>query len=138
MDGENSLILNEEQTVVKLFLAKKQTNPICDKLLEHKIESSIKVLGATITDNFNFDKFISKKVQTCSMHLRNLYNIRNCLNFATRKMLVTNLILSQLDYCNILLINSNKRELRPLQLIMNRCNRFIYNIKFRQHPFPIL
>ena len=133
--GENSLMLNENKTIVKVFWAKKP-NVSINKILTYNITSSVRILGATIGENFKLNDFISKKVQISNMHLRNLYNVRACLNYDTRKLLITNLILSTLDYCNILLINCNKKELRPLKLIMNRCIRFVYNIKFRQHVSP--
>ena len=67
------------------------------------------------------------------MHIRNLYHIRESLNFDTRKLLIINFVLSTLDYCNILLINCSDKDLRPLKLILNRCIRFIFHIRFRQH-----
>ena len=70
------------------------------------------------------------------MHLRNLYNIRESLNLESRTLLVTNLIISTIDYCNILLIGCNAKELKPLKLIMNRCIRFIITMNFRRHVSP--
>ena len=81
-------------------------------------------------------EFIAKKVQTCNFHLRNLWNIRGSLNIKTRTMMVTNLILSTIDYCNILLISCNNKQLRPLKLVINRSIRFIYNINFKEHITP--
>ena len=73
------------------------------------------------------------KLQVCNFHIRNLYNIRKCLPFKSRVTLVTNLIISNLDYCNCLLICANKKEIRPLELCLNKAIRFIFGINRRTH-----
>jgi hypothetical protein len=131
----NSLMLNSNKTVVKAFWANK-THPQIDRILNMENMESVKVLGVTINDNAKLKNFISKKVQLCNMHLHNLYNIRDSLDVKTRTLLVTNLIFSQIDYCNILLIGCNKGELNPLKLIINKCVRFILNLPYRTHISP--
>ena len=49
---------------------------------------------------------------------------------------MTNLILSTIDYCNILLLGATKHDLRPLRLIINRALRFIYTIYFKNSITP--
>ena len=70
--------------------------------------------------------------------MRNLYNIKNSLNTKTRILLVTNLILTTIDYCNILLLGATSKDLRPLKLMINKTVRFIYDLKFRTHVSPFL
>ena len=70
------------------------------------------------------------------MYLRNLYNIKQSLSTETRILLITNQILSTIDYCSFLLIACNDTQLRPLKLIINKSIRFIYSVKFRQHVSP--
>ena len=131
----NFLMLNKEKTLVKLFWHKGST-PNVHRILNFDIQTSIKVLGVNLEDCFKFNSFISDKVKLCNFHLRNLNNIKECLDTETRILLVTNLILSTIDYCSILLIRCNDKELRPLRLVMNKSLRFIYNVKFRQHITP--
>ena len=133
----NFLKLNSDKTLVKIFWADPKamsTFPV--RILEYDIKDTIKVLGVTINGDLSFMEFIAKKVQTCNFHLRNLWNIRGSLNIKTRTMMVTNLILSTIDYCNILLISCNNKQLRPLKLVINRSIRFIYNINFKEHITP--
>ena len=40
-------------------------------------------------------------------------------------MLVCNLILSQIDYCNVLLANASNKDLKPLQKTLNDAVRLI-------------
>ena len=90
---DNFLKLNEDKTLVKLFRAKSlQLSYTGTKFLDFNLLDSVKTLGVVINDNLKFTEFISKKVQTCNLHLRNLYNVRHCLDQSTRVLLVTNLI----------------------------------------------
>ena len=97
---------------------------------------SVISLGVNITNTLDYSKFISKKVQSCSFHLKNLYHIKNSLPIDTRIILVTNIILSNLDYCNSLLIGATNKDIKPLQRVMNRSLRFIFNIKRIDHVTP--
>ena len=133
--SNNFLMLNKEKTLVKIFWHK-NSEPNTDNILNYKLQSNIKVLGVNLENCFDFKPFIQNKTKICNMHLRNLYNIRQSLDTKTRILMITNLILSTIDYCSFLLILCNNKELQPLKIIMNRCMRFIYNVKFRQHVTP--
>ena len=76
---------------------------------------SVKVLGTILNTNLFPSAFITKKYQVCMFHLRNLYHIRNCLPHEIRVMMIKNLVLSQLDYCNALLANATSTDLKPLK-----------------------
>ena len=133
--AKNFLKLNSEKTKVKIFRHKKSlvpnTSPIGDISLQ-----PVRILGVNFTDNLNFSDFINKKVKTCNFHLRNLYNIRSSLSLPNRILLVTNVILSTVDYCNILLLGATDRDIRPLKLVINKSLRFIFNVDFREHITP--
>ena len=133
--GTNYLMLNPDKTLIKVFWHK-LPNPTMGKVLNYDLMDTIKVLGVDIGDNVKLKSFISKKVQACNMHLRNLYNIRESLDTKTRTLLVTNFILSKIDYCNILLLGCTDKDLRPLRLVINKSLRFIFNVRFRDHITP--
>ena len=52
--------------------------------------------------------------------------------------MVTNLILSNLDYCNAILISAKDNALKPLQLILNKSIRYIFNLNKKRHITPYL
>jgi hypothetical protein len=133
--GTNYLRLNPDKTVIKIFWHK-LPNPTVGNVLNHDLMDTIKVLGVDIGDKVKLKSFISKKVQACNMHLRNLYNIRDSLDTKSRILLVTNFILSKIDYCNILLLGCTDKDLRPLRLVINKSLRFIFNVRFRDHITP--
>ena len=53
-------------------------------------------------------------------------------------MLVCNLILSQIDYCNVLLANASNKDLKPLPKTLNDAVRFILDLKGNNHVTPYL
>ena len=132
---KNCLKLNTGKTRLKFFNSNNNVTGFSLNYNADVIEPTdcINVLGVSMDKNMNIMPFISKKVQVCQFHLRNLYHIRHCLPFNTRVTMVTNLIVSNLDYCNCLLICANKKELRPLELCMNRAIRFIFGINRKTH-----
>ena len=131
----NFLKLNTDKTQIKIFQNKTSIPPTLDQLGEC-CSKLVKLLGVNVDQNLKFNDFISTKIRKCNFQLRNLYNIRNSLNTSTRILLVTTLILSTIDYCNILLLGATNKELRPLKLIINKSLRFIYNVKRRHHITP--
>ena len=79
-----------------------------------------------------------KKVRSCNYKLRNLWHIRNCLPLNSRVIMVTNLIISNLDYSNSLLACASDKTIKPLQVILNKAMRFIFNIPPHSHTTPYL
>jgi hypothetical protein len=133
------LKLNADKTIVKVFrpkMSRVSQSMIPKQFLNFDLADSIKTLGVSINGMLKFDDFIAHKVKICNMHLRNLYNIRNCLDQPTRVLLTTNLILSTIDYCNVLLLGATDKSLKPLKLIINRSIRFIYNLRYDEHITP--
>ena len=133
--GVNFLKLNTDKTKIKIFKHKRSIIPDLTGIGQICTDS-VKILGAKFDQNLNFNDFISAKIRTCNFHLRNLYNVKDSLNTTTRILMVTNLIWSTMDYCNILLLGLNDRKLRPLKIMMNKAVRFIYNVKPRSHITP--
>ena len=131
------LKLNGEKTVIKFFRSKRlQIDQPIATFLDLIPTDPIKSLGVFINGKLKFDDFVASKVKICNLHLRNLYSIRPSLNQATRVLLVTNLILSKIDYCNIILLGSTDRTLYPLKIIINKSIRFILNLQFDEHITP--
>ena len=133
--NQNFLKLNPAKTVIKVISAK----PLINTKFQFFTPSDadyITLLGVNINSDLGLQSFISKKVRTCYFHLRNFYNIRQCLDMPTRVRLVVSQIISTLDYCNVLLIGLTDKELNPLRLAMNRAVRFIFGIRLREHITP--
>ncbi|XP_046554348.1 uncharacterized protein LOC124263728 [Haliotis rubra] len=84
------------------------------------------------------DKQISNIISTAHMHLRNIGRLRNYLSADATSKLVLSLVMSRVDYCNSLLTNVNKDQLRHLQALQNTAARIITKSKVSDHITPIL
>ena len=88
--------------------------------------NAVVLLGVTIDSTISMKTFINTKCSEAYYKLRNIGRLRSCLDTAMRLMLVQNLILSKLDYCNALLANTPNYLINKLQKVMNGSVRFIY------------
>ena len=150
---KNSFLkLNPEKTSIKVFKPARSigTDELLFSMTENNIKitssETVKALGVILDSNLTFNSFATKKVQICNLHLRNLRNIKECLPQKTKILLVTQLIISTIDYCNVLLLTSPKYVIKMLQVTLNNAVRFIYGLRkidhvsfylFKLHILPV-
>jgi len=67
----------------------------------------------------------------CSWTLMNLRTIGRYLDESTKIMMVKQLVISKLDYCNALYMNLAKKRMKKLGSVLNTAIRFIYKINDR-------
>ncbi|MEE6523341.1 hypothetical protein FKM82_022198 [Ascaphus truei] len=80
-------------------------------------------LGVTLDSSLTFAPHIQNICKTSRFFLRNITKIRPFLCCSTAKTLTQALILSRLDYCNLLLSGLPASHLSPLQSILNAAAR---------------
>jgi hypothetical protein len=90
-------------------------------------------LGVTIDSTLSMKNFVNTKCSEAYFKLKNISRLRYYLDTSMRIMLVRNLILSKLDYCNAILANIPKYMINKLQRVLNASVRFIYDIKKHEH-----
>ena len=78
-------------------------------------------------------KHISQVVSTCFFHLRRLRPLRARLSREQRQRLVSAIILSRVDYCNVVLAGLPASSLAPLQRVLNAAARFVADLHPRDH-----
>jgi len=84
-----------------------------------------KLLGMMIDDKFTFNEHIKKVLKECYSTLQILKKLKRYTSFKSRKMLVESLILSKIDYCNIIFIDLPKYQLNRLQKLQNISAGFV-------------
>ena len=72
------------------------------------------------------------------MHIRNIGSIRRYLSPEAAKLLVHSLVISRLDYGNVLLYGLPQTQLSRLQRIQNKAARVITRTPRRDHITPVL
>ena len=84
-------------------------------------------LGVLLDNKLTFKQQITKCTQSCYMSIRKISSVKSFLDYNHRKVLVTALVLSQLDYCNSLLYNIDTTLLNQLQRVENCAAKLIFN-----------
>uniref|UniRef100_A0A6I8QTX9 Reverse transcriptase domain-containing protein n=1 Tax=Xenopus tropicalis TaxID=8364 RepID=A0A6I8QTX9_XENTR len=100
--------------------------------------NSARCLGVIFDQSLSFSNHINKTAKTCRFFLRNIAKIRPFLSQATAKTLIYALILSRLDYCNLLLTGLPDSHLSPLQSILNSAARILLLSPMRDPAQPQL
>ena len=85
----------------------------------------------SIDKNLNMLSFINAKVISANYQLHNIIIIRTKITFNTCKLLIQSLVISILDYYNILLIKLPAYQLMPLNKIIRSSIRVLYALPQR-------
>ena len=141
---KKKLKMNEDKTECMLFgtkkLLKRYENFNQIKLGKTTIEITKKVkdLGVFIDNELKMEDQIKSTVRICNYHIRNIAFIRKYLDRNALQTLVSNHILSRLDYCNTLYYALSKSLLKKLQRVQNSAARLITRTKQRERITPAL
>lgn len=97
-------------------------------------DKEVKNLGIIFDNELRFRAHIAKILQKCYMSLRHLFRNRNIINFKFKIALCESLVLSHLNYGDIIYCFAldQMSQLR-LQKIQNTCIRFIYSLRSYDH-----
>jgi len=80
---------------------------------------SVRNLGVIFDDQLTFSDHITKIAQSCRFALHNIRKIRPFLTEQATWHLVQALVISRLDYCNVLLAGLPSCATKPLQMIIS-------------------
>ncbi|XP_063808220.1 uncharacterized protein LOC135007766, partial [Pseudophryne corroboree] len=98
----------------------------------------VRCLGVILDSSLSFKPHIQHLSQTCHFHLKNISRIRPFLTQDATKIIIHSLIISRLDYCNLLLTGLPDNHLSPLQSILNAAARLIFLTKRTTSTSPLL
>lgn len=141
----NCLLLNPAKTKYMVFGNRHQLhnlNPVSNVMLMGEAVERVfeaRNLGLLMDCELRFEKHIANCVKNCFYRLKLLYKMRPFLREELRIQLAESLILSKLNYMDVvfgprLLAKTNKL----VQRVQNACARFCFDIPFRSHVTPFL
>ena len=100
--------------------------------------SDVKLLGVQLDEELSMKKRVNTIVQTGMHNVKVLNGLRNVIESDIKITLVKYLVLTTLDYCNVLLALIPNYLITKLQKIENAAIRFIYKLKKRENITPYL
>ena len=91
-------------------------------------KQSVNNLCSTLDCHLTMNAHISNTASTCYFELRRLASIRRFLTSTATATLVSAIVLSRIDYCNLLLFGSTHDATSHLQRIQNYAARIILRL----------
>ena len=87
--------------------------------------STAKNLGITMDNTLTFQQQVLKLKKKSFLTLRKIRKIRNLLTEDQLKVVTNSVVVSCLDYCNVIYFGINKRDLNHLQVIQNNAAKCV-------------
>ena len=139
----NKLKLNNSKTQCILFSRTcKQSSSVANAFstVDFPLTSSIcvKNLGVLLDSNLSMKGQIKSIIKKCFFNIRNIGKIRKYLVEDSCEMLVNNLFISHLDYCNALYHGLPDCLLNQLQRVQNTAAKLVLCIRKSAHITPVL
>ncbi|XP_039753361.1 uncharacterized protein LOC120628806 [Pararge aegeria] len=96
-------------------------------------------LGLLMDADLRFEEHLAEVVRNCFYRLKILYKVRQYLSVEVRLQLVEALVLSKLNYADVVFgPRLLCRTKRLIQRVQNACARFCFDIPPRTHVTPFL
>ena len=135
--GQSNLVLNETKTKTMLFctpqmntrhnLSDKTTYDIqCNSYNLERVQTT-KLLGIIFSENLTWNDHLQKLITSLYSTLRTLRQFKRLTNFSLRKQLAETLVLSQIDFGNIVYNNIPKYLMKRLQKVKNSTAGYVLN-----------
>ena len=100
--------------------------------------SSVRNLGIIFDNVLRMSPHIVSLSRNVTFHIRNITRIRRFLDNDTCHHIVRSLVLSRLDYGNVLLTGANSKYISKLQRLQNWCAKLIFCATKRDHASQYL
>lgn len=133
----HSLILNPEKSSVIVFGA--DNTEALDIRLQMNgsalpVRSTVRSLGLFLDSGLRFREHVSVCLRRAYYALKLLFAHRHSLETNTKLMLCDSLVLSQLNFCDVVYGPClDCASARRIQVLQNSCLRFAYGVRRRQH-----
>ena len=95
-------------------------------------------LGVILDSTLSYDEHTTKLVSTCMSKLCQIYQVKDCFNKDTLKLIIESLVLSKLFYCSTVWANTSESNIKKLQLVQNFAARIITGARKYDHITPHL
>ena len=138
----NKLQLNEDKTEALLLGRSRSPSSLPSSLMvgqcSVQFSTSARNLGVIFDDSLSMKEQVTRVCHSAYFEIRKISTIRKYLTTEATKTLVTSLVISRLDYCNVLLAGVPQSLLDRIQKVLNCAARLIFRATKRDHVSPLL
>ncbi len=130
--NENTLKMNTSKTEFIMFGSRQQLDKCNIKQINIasdyiEVESCIRYLGAFLDETLTFKEHVKRKCRTAMLNYLKIKNIRKYLTKEATEIVVLSLVISHLDFCNVILYGISQSEIQKMQRIQNMCAKLVLN-----------
>lgn len=137
----NKLKMNQEKTEVLLIDPKNK----CETTIDYinidgdrvKLSSHARNLGVMFNDKLSNDTHFNTISKTLYCEIRKIGQLTQFLDRYSLKTLMCSFVLTRIDYCNSLFVNSSDESLNKLQRFQNTAAKIILGKKKNDHVSPL-
>ena len=128
--GKNRLMLNNDKTELIVtgrtnVLKNLATTGLYFENTFIKFTTSVRNLGFFIDRELSMTVHVNHLIKTMYLEINRIGKIRHLIPKSIAETLVSSLVMPKLDYCNALLSNIPKSQIRRLQIVQNNAARMI-------------
>ena len=91
--------------------------------------NNVKNLGFYLDSALTLDRQINEVSKSCFLSIKNISCIKHFLDYEQKRMLISSLVLSKMDYCNSMYIGTSSYNIRKLQSIQNSAARLVFGFQ---------
>lgn len=129
----NGLMLNASKTEAIVIGTRQQVAKLRDnhaagiKIDDSVIQlaDNIRSLGVSLDESLSFKQHVADVARACNYHIRSLAHIRNLITESDAAAIGRALVLSKMDYCNVLLSGTSNYNINRLQCVQNSLARVV-------------
>ena len=141
--GLNLLKLNDDKTEFIIFAPKYRQHlyrniEVTAGDCVIRSEAKVKNLGVILDNKLSLEDHVNAVSRTCHFHLRNISRIHRYLSEDACRTIIQSLVISRLDYCNVLLNGLLKIIISKLQRVQNTAAHIIARTPRAEHITPVL
>ena len=136
----NNVYLWMSRFYLKLNPDKSQIIVFCSREIKEKIlingvfmnnncirfVENVKNLGFYLDSDMSLNKQVTEVVKSCFLSIKNISSIKHFLTYEQKRILISSLVLTKIDYCNCMYIGTNSFNLRRLQSVLNSAARLVF------------
>ena len=127
-EGKCKFMIIGSQPAIKKIKSM-QLDPVTVNNINIEQVDSTKVLGVTMNEVLSWRKHVNLSISKAVGSFIQIARYKRFLEKPSKIILCESLVLSQFNYCDVVVSNMDKYLEQKVQKIQNMCLRFIYNIR---------
>ena len=103
-----------------------------------RVTFTYRQLGVVLDRRLSFDRHATSVARACNLHAHAIRHIRHLLTTELALTLACSLLLSRLDYCNVVLHGAPASSIQKLQRVQNKAAQMVLQVPWQSPSQTLL